>query len=94
MERANSVHSPPVKQDWISRALEIRKFHVEQCRDEEGWTIEKTAKLLNRSIGSVSQDLSLASWLKTHEKQLRRCRSRRDALEFVRSKQREMELEV
>lgn len=87
------MKSPPVKQNWLERAIDIHKFHTSQCRDESNWTIEKTAKALNRSIGSISQDLLLASWIKTHEKQLKRFTSARDALEFVRSKRREIRLE-
>ena len=87
------MKSPPVKQNWIDRCSDIRRFHIEQLRDEPKWTVEKTATALNRSIGSVSQDLLLASWLKTHEKQLKRCSSMRDALAYVRDKQREMKLE-
>ena len=84
---------PPVKQSWIERAIEIRRFHIQQLKDESNWTIEKTAKVLNRSIGSVSQDLLIASWLRTHEKQLKRCDSMRDALAWIRLKQKEIRLE-
>lgn len=87
------MKAPPVKQNWLERAVDIHKFHIQQCKDESNWTIEKTAKALNRSIGSVSQDLLIASWLKTHEKQLKRFNSMREALAFVRSKQKEMRLE-
>lgn len=86
------MRAPPVKQHWIERAVDIHKFHIQQLRDESDWTIEKTAKVLNRSTGSVSQDLLLASWLKTHEKQIRRCSSMRDALEFVRDRRKEIRL--
>ena len=84
------MKSPPVKQGWIDKCIDIHRFHVHQLREETNWTIEKTAKTLCRSIGSVSQDLLLASWLKTHEKQLRRYRNAKDALEFIRVKKREM----
>lgn len=87
------MRQPPVKQTWIQRAVEIHHFHVQQLRDDTSWTIEKTAHALNRSIGSVSQDLLIARWLKTHEKQLKRCSSMRDALAWVRVKSREMQLE-
>jgi hypothetical protein len=86
--------APPVKPTWIERAIQIKAWHVQQCRDDENWTIAKTANALNRSIGSISQDLLIASWLKTHEKQIRRCSSLRDALAYVRSMQREMELRL
>lgn len=59
-------------------------------KDESNWTIEKTARSLSRSVGSVCQDLLIASWLKTHEKQLRRFRNAKDALEFIRNKKKEM----
>lgn len=82
----------PIKLNWLDRAIEIHRFHVTQLRDEPGWTIVKTARILNRSVGSVSEDLLIASWLKTHEKQLKRFDSMREALAFVRSKKREMQL--
>jgi hypothetical protein len=86
------LKQPPVKQGWLERAIDIYRFHIQQLKDEPDWTIEKSARLLNRSIGSVSQDLLLASWAKTHEKQLRRFDSMRDALNFVRKRKRELQL--
>ncbi len=81
-----------VKQEWLDRCIEINRFHVQQLKDEPNWTISKTAKILNRSIGSVSQDLLLAAWYKSHEKQLRRFTSMKDALEFVREKKKQVRL--
>lgn len=81
---------PPIKVNWLDRAIQVHNFHVQQCKDESKWTIEKTAESLNRSIGSVSQDITVASWVRTHEKQLRRFRSLHDALEYIRDKKREM----
>lgn len=91
------MKSPPVKQTWVSRCVDIHNFHVSQVKAVPGWTVEETAKSLCRSVGSVSQDLLLASWLRTHEKQLKRFRNAKDALEFVRARKREMktqELEI
>ncbi len=84
--------NPLVKLDWLTRAIEVHKFHISQCKEESNWTIQKTATALNRSIGSIGEDLLIASWYKTHEKQLKRCNSMREALIFVRSKEREMRL--
>ena len=81
-----------VKQDFIERAKDINRFHVQQLKDEQNWTIQKTANALNRSLGSVSQDLLVAQWCKTHERQLKTCASLRDALKWIKSKQREMRL--
>ncbi len=81
---------PPIKLDWIDRAAQVHNYHVSQVKAEQNWTIEKTAKELNRSVGSVAQDLLIASWLRSHEKQLKRFRSMKDALEYIRNKKREM----
>ena len=83
-----------VKLNWLDRAIQVAKFHTSQMKEEPRWTIEKTAVALNRSIGSVSQDLLLASWSKTHEKQLKRFTCMKDALAFVRSKAREMRMSI
>lgn len=84
----------PVKPNWIDRAIQIRKWHVQQCRDDSTWTISKTADALNRSIGSISQDILIAEWMMTHEKQIRRCGSMRDALAYIKGLKREQELRV
>ena len=87
------THNHLTKLHWLDRAIEVRQFHISQMKEESNWTVEKTANILNRSIGSISQDLTLASWAKTHDKQLRRCSSMRDALSWIKDKQREMMLE-
>ena len=84
------MKQPPIKQDWVTKCIDIHNFHVSQLKSESNWTVEKTSHALNRSVGSVSQDLLIASWLRTHEKQLRRFRCAKDALEFIRDKKKEM----
>lgn len=83
---------PLRKVNWLDRCIETSKFHIDQCKNEPHWTIQKTAEVLNRSTGSVSQDILLANWSKSHEKVLRRFRSMNEALEFVREKERLMRL--
>lgn len=78
------------KLNWLDRAVNIYNYHIGMCKQEKSWTIEKTAQSLNRSVGSVSQDITVASWVKTHEKQLRRFHSLSDALEWIKEKKREM----
>lgn len=78
------------KLDWLDRAVQIYNYHVGMCKQEKKWTIKKTADSLNRSVGSVSQDITVASWVRTHEKQLRRFNSLNDALEYIREKKTEM----
>lgn len=76
-----------VKLSWLDRALAVYKLHAQCLKDDSGWTIQQTAVTLNRSIGSISQDLMIARWTFTHENQLRRFKSQRDALEFIREKE-------
>jgi hypothetical protein len=56
------------------------------------WRVEDTAKTLNRSFGSVSQDLSVASWLRTHENKIAKCKTFTEAMEFVREATRQRKL--
>jgi hypothetical protein len=79
-----------VKLNWLDRAIQVYNYHRGLCKTEPGWTIEKTAKALNRSIGSVSQDITVASWVATHVKQLRRFGSMREALSWIKDKKQEM----
>lgn len=83
------MKTAPVKLNWIDRAVQVYNYHVSQLKDEKKWDLRKTAESLNRSIGSVSQDITIAQWCKTHEKQLRRFSSMKDALEFIKNKKRE-----
>lgn len=86
------MKSPPIKQHWLDRAIEVHNFHVRSCKDNPFWTIVRTAEVLNRSVGSVSQDIKLAQWSLTHDKQLRRCSSMKDGLRFIAEKEREMRM--
>jgi hypothetical protein len=78
------------KLDWLDRAVQVHNYHAGLCKKNPEWTIAKTAGDLNRSVGSVSQDITVAQWVRTHEKQLRRLRSMRDALDYIKNKKREM----
>lgn len=80
------------KRTWVERCRLTEAYHVSQLKSDSKWRIEDTAEALQRSIGSVSQDLLLASWLKTHENQLIRFKRMKDAIEFVRQHKFELRL--
>ncbi len=82
----------PIKLNWFDRAIQVAKFHIAQCKDDSTWTVRKTSIALNRSVGSISQDLLIASWSKTHEKKLKNFNSMNDALQYIRAHEREMRL--
>ena len=84
--------SIPLKRHWLDITVEIHTFHISQLKDDSSWTLSKSAKALNRSIGSISEALLVASFLLTHEKQIKRCHSMREALEYIRSLQKQIRL--
>lgn len=88
------MHQIPKKENWLDRAIQVYNFHIHQIKTEKNWTLAKSAVALNRSIGSVSQDVTIASWSKTHDKQLRRFKSARMALDYIRGKERERMSEI
>lgn len=82
----------PQKVSWLERAKETHKVHVANLRNNDGWTVAMTAKVLSRSSGSISQDLMIARWYRTHAMKLDRMHTLTEALEFIRSKEKEMEI--
>lgn len=80
------------KPDWLEKAKQTFAFHRSKCRAETRWSIPKTAKALRRSIGSISEDLLIARWSLTHEKQLEKFNYAYEALKFIRNKKKELEL--
>lgn len=86
------VHSHLVKQHWINRAKEVELLHQSKLREDINWRVEDTAKLLHRSLGSISEDMLIASWLRTHQKQLEKFRTVYEALAFIRLKKKEIRL--
>lgn len=83
----------PIKQSWLERAVETRRFHVEKKKENSKWLIHDTARALKRGLGPVCEDLLIASWLKTHRAQMERFDYVKDVLEFIREKKANMELD-
>jgi hypothetical protein len=78
---------------WIERAKSTYNFHRNKLIQDKKWRVQDTALRLRRSIGSVSEDLLLARWLKTNEKELEKLDYANEALEFVKNKNRERKLD-
>lgn len=81
---------PPVKQSWLERAVQTYNYHSSQLRNRDTWTLTDTADALGRSLGSVSEDVTIASWLKTHERQIRAFKYAREAIAFIRDKKKKI----
>jgi hypothetical protein len=81
------------EQEWIEKAKRTFEFHRSKLRVNDKWTIKSTATELKRAIGSVSEDILIARWLRTHENQLRKFSTAYEALAFIRDRQKKMDLE-
>ncbi len=76
---------------WLEKALETFRFHRSKLLFQDGWTVTLTAKALRRSYGSVAEDLLIARWSRSHEKQLEQFKNAYEALEFIRKKKKEQD---
>lgn len=77
---------------WITRARQTYAFHKDKLKSDPKWNLCKTAQALRRAIGPISEDIMIAKWLKTHEVQISRFKYQYEALAFIQSKKRDMEL--
>ncbi len=77
---------------WLEKAKDTYKFHRSKLLSHDKWTIHQTAKSLKRSYGSVCEDLLIAKWCRTNEKQLEKFEYVSKALEFIRDKQKEQDM--
>lgn len=80
------------QKQWIERARETYRFHRSKILEKEKHTVARTAYLLRRSYGSVVEDLLIARWLRTHEKQIEKFEHAFQALEFIREKKKMQEI--
>lgn len=81
------------KPTWIEKAKQTQRFHREQLKSHDKWTIGETAKILRRSPGSVSEDLLIARWLRTNPLELEKFEYTYEALEWIRKRIKEERLE-
>ncbi len=76
---------------YLEKAKKTYEYHRSKLLFNDRWTTVETAKSLKRSIGSVSEDLLIARWSKTHELQLEKFKYGYEALEYIREKQKEQD---
>lgn len=84
----------PKKQTWLERVRATEEYHRSQLMLNKKWRLEDTAIQLHRAFGSISQDLLIASWLRTHETKISKFKTFTEAIEFVREAERQRKLGV
>lgn len=77
------------KPTWQERAKSVAIYHAGRCRENPEHTVAETAKELNRSIGRISEDLTLANWMKTHPR-VEKFKNPSQALDYIKDKKKEM----
>lgn len=81
----------PRKISWQERCRQVDIYHRSELVCNPNWRVADTAEELDRSIGRISEDLMLASWMKTDPK-VERFENMSDALNYVRKKKHEMKV--
>jgi hypothetical protein len=76
------------EREWLVRVRMTSRYHSNKMKADNGHRLTDTAKELKMSIGSVSQDLMVARWLRTHSNEIEKCKYLGEALEFIRKKKR------
>lgn len=94
MTRKQTPPEVKPKETWLERAISTAKFHFFKVKSHPKWVLKDTAWALNRSLGSVSQDLLVVSWLKTHYDEIYSCKNLQDALIFIRRKKKELNTDI
>lgn len=80
-----------VKPSWQERVITVSRYHSARCKEDPNHTLAKTAEELNRGIGRISEDLTIASWMKTHPR-VEKFKNPAQALDWIRQKKREMKV--
>ena len=77
----------------MEKSEETLRFHRQQLQSHDHWTEKNTAESLNRASGSVSEDLKIARWLKTHREVIEGFKFAKEALKWIKEEERKRELE-
>lgn len=76
---------------WVERVKHVSVIHTSHLKENSKWTMDDTAKELNRSVGRISEDLMLARYMRTHPR-VETFRVVQDALEYCRKIKREQKM--
>lgn len=78
-----------MKLTWQERSKTTERIHKEHLIENKNWRVQDTAEELDRSLGRISEDLTLADWMRTH-KEVEQFSTAQEALEFIRKKKLEI----
>lgn len=85
-------HSRLIQLTWQERVRGIARYHAMRCREDPDHTLASTAKELKRGIGRISEDLTIANWMRTYPR-VEKFKNPRQALEYIKGKKKEMKVQ-
>jgi hypothetical protein len=74
---------------WQERAKATYECHLRFKKSNTRWTIRDTAHFLDRSYGSVNDDINIMNWSRSHPKVLD-SDSIQNAINLIKKKKKEM----
>ena len=86
------MKSSAAKLKWQERVKHVELYHQGCIKSDSKHTLAQTAKDLNLSNGRTSEYLQLASFLRTHPKEMSKFELMKDAMKFVRDKKNRMRM--
>src|SRR5215510_12343326 len=54
------------RDDWQTQVRQLEEYHLERYYGDKDWSLRRTAEELNRSLGSISEDLRLSLALRIY----------------------------
>lgn len=81
----NESYKASRKQHWLDRCIATNNFHAEAIKADPNWQYRNTADELGRSLGSISNDIKIARYLKDrrYSDKIRTFKKVSYAMEFI-----------
>jgi hypothetical protein len=68
---------------WHKKIAIVAACHYQHCALDKKWTLSKTAKLLELSVGTISENCRIAELIELNPKLIERCENRKEALKYI-----------
>lgn len=73
------------KRTWRDHVMTVEIYHLKSLSTDPYWSLRKTAEVLGRSVGAISQDLRLSLALRIYP-EVGEFKNKNDALEYLRER--------
>lgn len=77
---------------WLTRAIETRKFHIKQRKENNSWRLTDTSKKFKRSLGAICEDIIIAEAYRDSPSQVEKFKHINELLAWIRERKLNNEL--